>query len=580
MHKIDIRKIILSKNPGFLTGLPDFLKNFVFSCIEKFLRLGEINSFLQKNGNLKGIDFIDELFDYLDFSYIVSKKERDRIPSEGKLIVISNHPLGGLDGLALLKLISEVRKDVRIVVNDVLTHITNLNGHFLPVNIFNSDLQRENYLRIGMALKNEEAVIIFPAGEVSRMTLSGVKDSAWNKGVLTFAKKFRADVLPVHISAKNSYFFYFFSLLNKRASVFLLPAQLFNKRSRNILIRIGEPVSASAIFDSIDTPKMQLRLLRKHLNRIGKNKKGVYKTEKAIIQPPDHREVLRQLSASKLLYTAHDGKELRLVNSCDSDALLKEIARLREITFRKIGEGTGRKLDNDISDNHYAHLLLCEPAAREIIGAYRLGDCRSIIENHGMGKLYTSTLFDFSDDFIPMLNQTAELGRSFVRSRYWNTNALDLLWQGIGIWLGMNPHIRYLMGGVSLSGAYPPEAAALIISYYKKWFSGEKELAKSKNRYLLSAGLTQEIAALLNSSDPAADWQILKQKLQQFNLSVPPLFRQYTNLCEPDGVQFLDFGIDPDFGNCVDGFILVDLTRMKPEKKARYLRNIKTAGAA
>lgn len=580
MKKIEIRNIILAKNPGFLSSFPQFVRNLAFSLIEKFLKLNEINMFLEKNRNLRGIDFIDEFFEYLDFSYIISKKERDRIPSEGRLIIISNHPLGGLDGLALLKLVSEVRKDVRIVVNDVLTHITNLSDHFLPVNVFNSEIQRENYLKIGMALKNEEAVIIFPAGEVSRLTPGGVKDGKWNKGILTFAKKFNADILPVHVSARNSVLFYLFSMIHKRASVFLLPAQLFNKRHRNILIRIGEPICQSTIFNSIDTAKMQLKLLKKHLYRIGRNKNGVYKTEKSIIQPPDHKEVVKQLSTSLLLGSMHDGKELRLVKGDNSTAVIKEIARLREITFRKIGEGTGRKLDNDISDNYYSHLVLWDPAGQDIIGAYRMGDCRKIIENHGISNLYTGTLFNFSDDFIPLLNETAELGRSFIRSRYWNTNALDYLWQGLGAWLSLNPHIRYLVGGVSLSGAYPPEAAALIIYYFKKWYSADEELAVSKNRYLLSSELNREISSILNSADAASDWQILKSKLQQFNLSVPPLFRQYTNLCEPDGVRFLDFGIDPDFGNCIDGFILIDLTRIKPEKRARYFKTLRKSGAA
>lgn len=580
MKKIEIRNIILAKNPGFLSSFPQFVRNLAFSLIEKFLKLNEINMFLEKNRNLRGIDFIDEFFEYLDFSYIISKKERDRIPSEGGLIIISNHPLGGLDGLALLKLVSEVRKDVRIVVNDVLTHITNLSDHFLPVNVFNSEIQRENYLKIGMALKNEEAVIIFPAGEVSRLTPGGVKDGKWNKGILTFAKKFNADILPVHVSARNSVLFYLFSMIHKRASVFLLPAQLFNKRHRNILIRIGEPICQSTIFNSIDTAKMQLKLLKKHLYRIGRNKNGVYKTEKSIIQPPDHKEVVKQLSTSLLLGSMHDGKELRLVKGDNSTAVIKEIARLREITFRKIGEGTGRKLDNDISDNYYSHLVLWDPAGQDIIGAYRMGDCRKIIENHGISNLYTGTLFNFSDDFIPLLNETAELGRSFIRSHYWNTNALDYLWQGLGAWLSLNPHIRYLVGGVSLSGAYPPEAAALIIYYFKKWYSADEELAVSKNRYLLSSELNREISSILNSADAASDWQILKSKLQQFNLSVPPLFRQYTNLCEPDGVRFLDFGIDPDFGNCIDGFILIDLTRIKPEKRARYFKTLRKSGAA
>ncbi len=572
MQPIDIRRIIIEKNPQFLKNYPSFIRNTVFTVIEKFLRINEINRFIEKNQDIKDIDFIDELFEYLDFSYIVSKKERDRIPSEGRLIIISNHPLGGLDGLALLKLVSEVRQDFRIVVNDVLSGIENLSGLFLPINIFNSELQRENFLKISEALKKEEAVIIFPAGEVSRLTASGIKDSPWNKGVLTFARKFNTDILPIHISARNSIWFYIFSLLHKRASVFLLPGELFKKRNRNILIKVGEPISSSTIFNSIDSAKIQLKLLRKHLYRIGKNKKGVYRTEKCVIHPPDHKEVIKQLMSNELLGSVHDGKELWLVNSEKSEAVLREIARLREITFRKIGEGTGRKLDKDSSDKFYSHLVLWDPQASEIAGSYRMGDCRCIIQNHGLSSLYTTTLFDFMEEFIPVLNETAELGRSFIRSSYWNTNALDYLWQGIGAWLVMNPHIRYLMGGVSLSASYPPEASAMIIYYYKKWYSAKTESAVSKNRYLLSSPLSNDISEILNTGSASEDLKILKNKLRQFNLAVPPLFRQYTNLCEPEGVQFLDFGVDPDFGNCIDGLILLDMEKIKPEKKNRYLK--------
>ena len=178
MPKIDLRSIINSKSPGFLDHYPSFFVDPLLFFLTKILYINPVNSFLEKNKELKGIDFIDELFEHLDFSYVVSKKEKDRIPSEGRVLIVANHPLGGLDGLALLKLVSEVRLDVKIVVNDVLTEIENLGDLFLPVDIYQAKVQSSRLTKILTALNSEEAVIIFPAGEVSRLTSKGVRDRA------------------------------------------------------------------------------------------------------------------------------------------------------------------------------------------------------------------------------------------------------------------------------------------------------------------------------------------------------------------------------------------------------------------
>ena len=573
MPKIDLRSIINSKSPGFLDRYPSFIVDPLLFFLTKILYINPVNSFLEKNKELKGIDFIDELFEHLDFSYVVSKKEKDRIPSEGRVLIVANHPLGGLDGLALLKLVSEVRHDVKIVVNDVLTEIENLGDLFLPVDTYQAKVQSSRLTKILTALNSEEAVIIFPAGEVSRLTSKGVRDRAWNKGVLLFAKMSKADILPVYIHGRNSMFFYLFSIVWKKFSMFLLPGEMLRKKGANISFRIGEPVSTASIFNGIDKPKHQIKLLRKHVQQIGRGGSGIYKTTKPIVHPMPVKLIRKKLMQSELVMKTPDDKHLFLVEPEDNYVILQEIARLREITFRRIGEGTGTKADIDKYDRLYSHLVLWDNAESEIIGSYRIGLCKHLIRLNGINGMYTSTLFEFSGKFKGYLPEAIELGRSFIQAKYWNSNALDLLWQGLGSYLSKKPHIKYLFGGVSISSSFPPEATAMIVWFFKKWFGSGEELATSRNRFIVPPKLEEQFVQKFIHGDYNADLKELKIALRHFNVSIPPLLKHYSNLCDDDGVKFLDFGIDPDFSNCVDGLILVEVEKLKSEKKARYLRD-------
>ena len=212
MDNIDLRKVIEAKAPGYFDKFPRFISNFILKLLSRILHLNDINEFLKENSGKLGIEFIDELFERIDFSYLISSQDRIKIPAEGKLICVSNHPLGALDGLALLKMISTIRPDVKIVANDILMVIDNLKELFLPYNIFSSQAQRSRLMGIKNSLLNEECAIFFPAAEVSRLTIRGIRDKKWLKGPLYFAKKYQVPILPVYIKAKNSKLFYFISL--------------------------------------------------------------------------------------------------------------------------------------------------------------------------------------------------------------------------------------------------------------------------------------------------------------------------------------------------------------------------------
>ncbi|MFN3693704.1 MAG: GNAT family N-acyltransferase, partial [Ignavibacterium sp.] len=571
---INIKEIINSKSPGFLSKYPSFISDLFFSFLNRVLFILRINRFLSEHGDKTGIEFIEELFDHLDISYRVSSKDREKIPSEGKLIVVANHPLGGLDGLILLKMISEVRADVRIIANDVLMNIKNLSEYFLPFDILSSKDLKKNYKLISEALQKDYAIIIFPAGEVARLTINGIKDKKWNRGSVYFADKFQTPVLPIFIKGRNSILFYITSLFSKKLSMFLLPYELFNKRNKTFDIKIGHPISPKALNTKYQKTEFLSKSLKKHLYLISKNKKGIFQTEKNIIHPVSTRQVRRELFANELLGETTDHKKIFLVEYEKGKNVLKEIARLREITFRKVGEGTGGKKDSDKYDKYYKHIVLWDDNNLEIVGSYRFAEGNFVMNNFGADGFYSSSLFKFNNELMPYLFNSIELGRSFIQSKYWNSLALDYLWQGIGKYLSTNKSTRYLFGPVSMSNNYSSEAKNLIIQFYSKWFPHKNNFITPNTPYLLSNESKSLFENLFTSNDYNKELILLKNLLSNLGFSIPTLFKQYADLCIPGGVQFAGFNIDKNFRDCVDAFIIIDLNYLKENKRKRYLNTV------
>lgn len=571
MNHISTKEIINAKFPNFLSGFPKFFSKIFFLSLDRILFIPRINRFLEKHGDKTGIEFIEELFDELDISYKLSNKDREKIPSEGKLIIVVNHPLGGLDGLILLKLVSDIRNDVKIIANDVLMKIQNLVDYFLPFDLLSKKNLKKNYLQISEALKKENAIIIFPAGEVARLTIKGIKDKKWNKGAVYFAEKFQTPVLPIFIQGRNSFLFYLISIFSKKLSMFLLPYELFNKKNKSYEIKIGHPISPKAFNTKYQRIEFLTKSLKKHLYLIGRDKKGIFETEKNVIHPVSARQLRDQIYKNEFIGQTTDGKKIFLVEYQKSKDIIREIARLRELTFRKVGEGTGTKKDTDRFDKYYKHIVLWDDNQLEIVGSYRLADGKSVLTELNSDAFYTSTLFKFNNNFIPLLFNAVELGRSFVQSKYWNSLALDYLWQGIGKYLSINQHIRYLFGPVSLSNNYSSEAKDMIVFFFSKWFPPKRNYITSINPFELSKNSVEKLNQIFKFDDYQKELAILKNLLNNLGFTIPVLYKQYADLCIPGGVQFLGFNIDSNFGNCIDAFILVDLNYLKENKKRRYL---------
>jgi len=432
-------------------------------------------------------------------------------------------------------------------------------------------LSRQSMLLIQESLENEEAVIIFPAGEVSRAYLHGILDSKWKSGFVKFAKRTQSPIVPIYIKARNSTLFYLSSWIYRPLAMLLLANEMFLARNKKIGFTVGEMISPDTINDMHVSYKRHAKLFRKHLYRISRNRKGIYETQQCIAHPEPSHLIKEELKKAERLGTTSDNKLIYLVEYEHAPSLLNEIGRLREYSFRKVGEGSGHKRDLDRYDEYYHHLVLWDDEALEVVGAYRIADCEWILSWAERDAFYLNELCIMHDAFDPYLEKSIELGRSFIQPKYWGSRALDYLWQGIGAYLKHNPHVKYMIGPVSISGTYPTAAKEALTYFYKHYFSSNETLVSARTPFHLSAYAIEENRERFVHDNYNEDFRRLKEYLRAFNVTVPTLYKQYADLCDEGGIRFMDFGIDADFNNCIDSYILVEVAKVKDAKRKRYI---------
>jgi putative hemolysin len=454
--------------------------------------------------------------------------------------------------------------------NDWLAVVPQLRNLLLAVDVFGNGAASR--LRgIYRALEHGEALIVFPAGEVSRVHPAGVRDGPWLDGFARLSRRSRAPVLPVHLAAHNSAWFYGLSMLAKPLSTAMLPREAVAPGKRRIGVSIGPLVSAEELERrSAGATTQAAKLMRRHVYRVGQHRGLIFGGQAPLAHPEPAELVAAELQQADKLADLRDGKQAWLFRGGLDSAVLREIGRLRELTFRRVGEGTGARRDLDAYDPWYEHLVVWDPVALRVVGAYRFGHGGRLIGEHGLAGLYTSSLFNYSPALESRLAQGMELGRSFVAPAYWRSRALDQLWQGIGLYLQRHPEVRYLFGPISMSVTLPREAREWIVAAHQHYF-GAPGLAAARQPFVVSPEVIEGVRQSLAGLDAAAGLGKLRHHLDALGVSLPVLYRQYVDLVEPAGVQFLGFGEDPGFSGCVDGLVMLDLANLKPAKRARYL---------
>jgi hypothetical protein len=351
----------------------------------------------------------------------------------------------------------------------------------------------------------------------------------------------------------------------------LLVNEMFKQHFKLARFIVSEPIPIKNIETNILSRKEKVRLVKKHLYRLPHGKKQIFATEKTVAHPEPRQAIKRELRQAHSIGSTSDGLSIYLYYAKPDSSVMNEIGRLRELTFRHVGEGTGMKRDLDLFDKYYHHIVLWDNEELEIVGAYRIGHGREIMSRFGEQGFYTNTLFEYTSAFQPQLMKGIELGRSFVQPRYWGSRALDYLWQGVGAYLYENPDVKYMFGPVSISNSYPQKARELIYQYYSTYFGSGKNLVASRSPFAPMVSKADDSRNIFATLDRKSAFIELKKQLSFLDVSVPTLYKQYSELCDDDGVQFLDFGVDHAFENCLDGFIVVTVDKIKAAKQKRYI---------
>lgn len=538
---------------------PKPLPSPVSLAIEKILRLDEVARLYDRAGRSEGPDFASKVLAALNTSVLVTAADLAKVPRSGPLVVVANHPFGLIEAAALTAALCRVRPDVRILANRLLAGLPELDSHIIPIDPFGgAEANRRNRRGLREALRWLDAggvLGVFPAGEVAHLDMRRrtIADPPWNDTAARLAQQTGASVVPVRFSGANGPLFQIAGLMHPRLRTALLPHELLNKRNREIEMRIGYACEPSPIGE-LRRRSEWLRLRRdrpfprprRRMAALGPAIPKDWLSDELASLPEENRLV------------ASSTQEVWLARAPEIPLCLRELGRLREITFRLAGEGTGQAIDFDSFDEHYFHLLLWNRKEERIDGAYRLA------LTHQGTPLYTSTLFNFKPPFFDRLGPAVELGRSFIRPEAQKDyQSLLLLWRGIGRFLARHPERRRLFGPVSISPVYRPASRELMVRHLAAHHFDSRlaELITARKPYTPKPGAPWPEPRSLEDLDR------LIRDIEPAGAGLPVLLRHYLKL----NATLCGFSIDPAFGNCLDGLIVVDLDKAPARQIDRFL---------
>lgn len=580
-----------------LTNTTRFFRNRITcSIVEHAVSLNKLEDMYQIGHFMPGPEpFSDRFLAGNGLSYELSDEDRARIPKTGPVVVVANHPFGGLEGVVLDSILGSVRGDFRIMANSLLGRIPEMRDHFILVNPFGSASARAENIRPLLEcrrLLNEGGMLgVFPAGEVSSIDLKTgrVRDPAWSRTIAGLVRRSKATVVPMFFSGHNGPGFQFAGLIHPRLRTMLLPKMFSKLRNARLRVSIGAAIPWRELekFANDDDLIQYMRLRTYALEgregadapvkprrfRLPHRPRKVLSAPQAEIIPAVPPEALAAEIAAlppESRYIESGDSEVYIAKADKMPNVLRELGRLREITFRGVGEGTGREIDLDTFDNHYLHLFIWNKAKREIVGAYRLGLGDELVRKFGVEGLYTHTLFQFDEGLIAKLGPCMELGRSFVRPEYQRAfSSLLLLWKGIGAFVARHPQYTTLFGPVSITAEYRDTSRNLLLRALSvSNFANElARFVKPRNPPRHKSRKEAEDPAFAKYTDDVESVTSIIQDIEGDHKGIPILLRQYLKL----GGRILAFNVDEDFSSVVDGFIMIDLRKTDPKVLSRYM---------
>ena len=552
------------------------------------LRINKINKLYDDIRHFRGMDFVDALIEKLQLEYEVSEEEVKKVPAEGPFIIVANHPYGGIDGMLLVKVLEHYRSDVKVMSNFILNKLEPVSSYMLPVNPFERRKEAaSSIMGIKMALehlKEGGVLCIFPAGEVSSYNEDnyGIADREWQYPAMRMIKKARVPVVPVYFQGSNSRLFHILGLIHPTLRTVRLPAEVFNKKHKKIRIRVGNPVSVKEQ-DTITDISTYGRYLRAKTYALGSVlevtkffRPRIKRSGKVepIAEPVPPGLIIDEIGKIREDYSlfSSDHFDVFCCPSIEIPHIMNELGRLREITFRAVGEGTNRSMDIDEYDLYYNQLFVWDNKEEKIVGAYRVGKGQEILRRYGIKGFYLQSLFRMNRRFIPTLRQSLELGRSFIVEEYQRKPLpLFLLWKGILYFLLKHSEYRYLIGPVSISNNFSQFSRGLIMQYIRE-HNFDARLARyvrPRIRYNVP-GYNVDEEIILETADDLNKFDRFIKEVEPNDYTMPILLKRYLKL----NGKIIGFNLDPKFNDALDGLLVLDLYDVPMETIASLSKEI------
>jgi putative hemolysin len=540
----------------------------------KVLRISELNNVYNRNKHLTEVAFLNGVLDDLQIKFEIPEEDLKRLPKEGPYITISNHPLGGIDGVLLLKLMLEREPNFKIIANFLLHRIEPLKKYIMPVNPFENHKDAKSSV-VGIKetlrhLSDGKPLGMFPAGEVSTYKDGKLMvDKPWEEGAIKVIRKAQVSVVPIYFHAKNSGLFYLLSKISGTLRTAKLPSEVFSQKNRIIKVRIGKPISVAEQneYQSLEDYSEFLRKKTYMLaNPFEKGSKllptpnlKLPKSPKEIVTPANQDKIIAEVDAlreSDCRLLQSKNYEVFFTKASKIPNVLHELGRLREITFREVGEGTNESIDLDKFDQYYHHMFLWDDDAKKVAGAYRMGLGSEIYPKYGIDGFYLNDLFRFEPELYDMMSKSIEMGRAFIIKEYQQKPMpLFLLWKGIIHTTLRYPEHKFLLGGVSISNQFSDFSKSLMIEFMKSnyydpyiaQYIHPKKAFKVKLKDADKDFIFNETEADLNKFDKIID------ELEPGSLRLPVLIKKYIK----QNARVVAFNVDPLFNNAVDGLMYI-----------------------
>mgnify|MGYP000882143745 CR=1 FL=1 len=555
----------------------------------KVLKISTLNKIYDRNKHLKDVEFLNAILDEFQINFDIPEEDFKRLPKDGAYITISNHPLGGIDGILLLKLMLEREPNFKIIANFLLHRIDPMKPYIMPVNPFETHKDAKSSV-VGIKetlrhLSDGKPLGMFPAGEVSTYKDGQLMvDKAWEEGAIKVIRKAQVPVVPIYFHAKNSRLFYILSKLNPTLRTAKLPSELLTQKDRIIKVRIGKPITVaeqnehSTLEDYSEFLRKKTYMLansfdkdNNFLSDLNHLQLKIPRSPKQIATPANQEKMLAEIESlrhSDSRLTHSKNYEVFFTEAHKIPNILHEIGRLREVTFREIGEGTNNSIDLDKYDQYYHHLFLWDEEAQKIAGAYRMGLGSEIFTKYGIDGFYLQELFRFEPELFDMMSKSIEMGRAFITKDYQlKPMPLFLLWKGIVHTTLRHPEHKFLIGGVSISNQFTDFSKSLMIEFMKSHYYDPyiAQYIHPKKEFRVKLKDADKDFIFDEAEADLVKFDKIIDEIEPGTLRLPVLIKKYIK----QNARVVAFNVDPLFNNAIDGLMYIRIadlpeSTMKP----------------